>query len=130
MSSDIKLHWSTTQGCIVVELPSGTSLHLSRQDALFVHPFLDALHLIQSHDPAWLLRPITEKQFRGFYARWRADGNKALEAALDEMDPTKRDRLSQTQIDTLRDKYLQDGKVVVKPLQRTPKGINLDDLII
>lgn len=128
--SDIKLHWSPTQGAIVVVLPSGTTIHLGRGDALFVHPFLDALHQLETQDPEWLKRPITEKQFRGFYARWRADGNKALEAALDEMEDAKRDRLSQTQIDAMRDEYLAKGGVVIKPKQKVPGGISLDDLII
>lgn len=122
------LSWDGPSGSIQVRLPSGTRLNLSREHPSFAWNFLDALSQLHSRDPEYLSVPMTEKKFRYIFSRWKANGNKALEKALAEMEPEKRHRLSEEQIAKMRDQFLADGHVVIRPLQSPPKDLNLDDL--
>lgn len=124
-----QLFWDSASGSVQVRLPSGTRLNISRETPSFLWNFLDALTQVHTQDPKYLLTPMTEKQFRAIFARWKSNGNKALQAVLDAMEPATRQRLTDEQIETLRQQKLAEGYVVIRGKVSPPKDLSLDDLI-
>lgn len=124
-----EMSWDSSAGAVQVRLPSGTRLNIGKEYPTFLWNFLDALTQLHERDEKYLLTPMTEKHFRYIFARWRANGNKALKDALEAMEPKERARLSEEQIEAMRQKFLSEGHVVIRPLQSPPKNLTLDDLL-
>lgn len=129
MTPAFTLSWDAPSGCVQVRLPSGTRLNLSKEYPSFLWNFLDALTQLHERDPEYLQVPMTEKKFRSIFSRWKTNGNKAMQEALEAMEPKERNRLTETEIEQMREKFLAEGHVVIRPLQSPPKNLDLKDLI-
>lgn len=129
MTKAFDLSWDGPSGCVQVRLPSGTRLNLSREYPSFLWNFLDALTQLHERDPKYLQVPMTEKKFRYIFSRWKANGNKALNEALEAMEPKERARLTEEQIAKMQAEFLAAGHVIIKPLSPPPPNLELSDLL-
>lgn len=123
------LTWDHIRGHVQIQLKSGTRISLGRDQRAFLWPFLDALHQLNQRDPEYLAGGMTEAQFRRIFARWKANANKLVDEWVAECEQTAK-RLSQEQIDTMREEYLASGHVVIKPTTKAPQDLDLSDLLI
>lgn len=133
MTRGIELAWDSKAGMVQIRLPSGTRLNISRENPAFLWNFMDALTQLNERDPKYLLTPMTEKQFRAIFTRWKANGNRQLEIALEAMEPRARDRLTNEQIETMRLAKMAEGYCVIKPtkdFKKPPKDLDLSQLEI
>ncbi len=132
MTQAFQLSWEPSSGSVQIRLPSGTRLNIGKDKGPFLWAFLDSLQQLHARAPDYLSAPMTEKHFRQVYNKWKMNGNKALEEALASMPEEKRQRLTQTQVEALRDEYFAQGHVAIAPLPKPkapPPNLKLKDLL-
>lgn len=129
MTRPFKLLWDHTSGNVEILLPSRSRLQFPRESTSFLWAFCNALTILAKRDPEFPKMIISSKEFRKIYARWRQDGNKALADHLAQWPEWKRNRLTDEQLETMRQGFLSAGNVVIKKPEKPPGNLKLADVV-